>query len=203
MNRQLLLKLLEPHGFRVKEASNGQEVIKIWQDWDPHLIWMDMRMPVMDGHQATRKIKSSSKGQDTVVIALTATAYEEERERVQLEGCDDFIRKPFREAEIFAMLVKHLGVQFIYETEESAPGPLEIPSAQQDYKLSGALAEVPTSILVDLRAAIIEADLNRSLELIDQVALQNPVLAGQLAELASNFEYKRLLMVIDLAGEEG
>jgi PAS domain S-box-containing protein len=203
MNRQLLLKLLEPHGFGVKEAANGQEAIEIWQDWDPHLIWMDLRMPIMDGHQATRKIKSSSKGQDTVVIALTATAYEEERERVQLEGCDDFIRKPFREDEIYAMLVKHLGVQFIYEKEESAPGSLEIPAAQQDYKLSGALAEVPISILVDLRAAIIEADLNRILELIDQVALQNPVLAGQLAELARNFEYKRLLMVIDLAGEEG
>ena len=198
MNRQLLLKLLEPLGFRIKEAANGQDAIKIWQDWDPHLIWMDMRMPIMDGHETTRRIKTSTKGRATVVIALTATAYEEERERVRLEGCDDFLRKPFREAEIFAMLVKHLGVRFTYETEESSPESFDI----REDKLSGALAEVSSSMLSELRTATIEADLNRVLELIDQIALQNPVLAGQLTEVARNFEYKRLLMVIERAGEE-
>ena len=96
------------------------------------------------------------------------------------------------------MLVKHLGVRFTYETEESPPESFDI----REDKLSGALAGVSSSMLSELRTATIEADLNRILELIDQIALQNPVLAGQLTEVARNFEYKRLLMVIERAGEE-
>ena len=203
MNRQLLVKLLEPLGIKIEQAANGQEALQIWGDWDPHLIWMDMRMPILDGHQATRQIKASSKGQATVIIALTATAFEEEREKVLLEGCDDFVRKPFREEDIFDMLAKHLGVRYIYETVEDPGGASDLPDARLDDQLSGALAELTASMLVDLRAAIVEADLNRILELIDQIALQNPALAGQLSELARNFEYKRLLMVIDNAGESG
>ena len=79
INRQLLIKLLSPLGFEVKEASNGQEAIAIWDEWEPHLIWMDMRMPVMDGYEATKYIKSTTKGNATAVIALTASVLEEEK----------------------------------------------------------------------------------------------------------------------------
>ena len=96
-NRQIVLKLLEPIGFEVKEAINGSEAIKIWQHWQPHLIWMDMRMPVMNGYEATERIKSHFKGQATYIIALTASTFEEERAIVLSAGCDDFVRKPFRE----------------------------------------------------------------------------------------------------------
>ncbi|MEG3978299.1 ATP-binding protein, partial [Microcoleus sp. herbarium8] len=78
-NRQLLIKLLKPVGFEVQEASNGMEAIAIWDSYSPHLIWMDMRMPVMDGYEATRQIKSTTKGQATAVIALTASVWEEEK----------------------------------------------------------------------------------------------------------------------------
>ena len=115
INRQLLLRLLAPLGFEIKEASNGQEAIAIWDEWEPHLIWMDMRMPVMDGYEATRYIKATTKGNATAVIALTASVLEEEKAIVISAGCDDFVRKPFKERMIFEMLTKHLGVQYIYE----------------------------------------------------------------------------------------
>ena len=86
-NRQLLVKLLKSLGFEVQEAVNGQEAIEVWERWEPHLIWMDMRMPVMDGHRATRWIKATPKGQATVIIALTATAFEEDREKILLAVC--------------------------------------------------------------------------------------------------------------------
>lgn len=95
-SRHLLVKILEAVGFQVREAENGAEAIAIWNDWEPHLIWMDMRMPVMDGYEATRQIKSHLKGQATVIIALTASALEEERTIILSAGCDDFVRKPFR-----------------------------------------------------------------------------------------------------------
>ena len=119
VNRLLLSKMLEPIGFQVKEADNGQEAIDIWDQWEPHLIWMDMRMPVMDGYDATQYIKGTIKGNATAVIALTASVLEEEKAIVLSAGCDDFIRKPFRENIIYETMAKHLGVKYIYEDSQT------------------------------------------------------------------------------------
>ncbi|WP_048751431.1 ATP-binding protein [Crocosphaera watsonii] len=118
-NRELVVKLLTPLGFEIRTASNGKEAIQVWQQWEPHLIWMDMRMPIMDGYEATKVIKTTMKGQATAIIALTASVFEEEKAVVLSTGCDSFIRKPFREAEIFDAMEKQIGVQFIYETDEN------------------------------------------------------------------------------------
>jgi CheY-like chemotaxis protein len=202
-NRQLLVKLLEPLGFEVKEAVNGQEALEVWERWEPHLIWMDMRMPVMDGHEATRRIKATTKGQATVIIALTASAFEEDRERVLLEGCDDFVRKPFREDEIFDMLAKHLGVRFVCEEELALPAaaqPADAAAPPTDVLSPAALATLPGGWVADLQQATIKADLSLILTLIDQIRGQNPALADALADLARDFEYKKLLSLIGQAG---
>ena len=104
----------------MRGVRNGAECVSLWESWEPHLIWMDMRMPVMDGYEATRRIKSSVRGQATVIIALTASAFESDRRLILSEGCDDFVRKPFVEEEIYEKLEKHLGVRFITEEEEEA-----------------------------------------------------------------------------------
>ena len=113
--RRLLVKLLEPVGFEIAEASNGQEALEIWERWQPHLIWMDMRMPVMDGYEATKQIKSQLQDQETVIIAITASALEEERAVVLSIDCDDFVRKPFPESIIFEKMAQHLGVRYLYQ----------------------------------------------------------------------------------------
>ncbi|NJL66770.1 MAG: response regulator [Microcoleus sp. SM1_3_4] len=107
-NRQLLIRLLSSLDFELKEASNGTEAVDIWEVWQPHLIWMDVRMPVMDGCEATRKIRfqeSQKQGElaidRTAIIAITASTFEEERSLILEAGCDDFVRKPFREKIIF------------------------------------------------------------------------------------------------------
>jgi PAS domain S-box-containing protein len=201
-NRQLLVKLLKPLGFEVKEAVNGQEAIEIWERWEPHLIWMDMRMPVMDGYEATRRIKATTKGQATVIIALTATAFEEDRERILLEGCEDFVRKPFRQDEIYDMLAKHLGVRFIYE-EQAPPAtaqPTDAAAPLADVLTPAVLTALPAGWVADLQQATIKADLSLILTLIDQIRGENPALADALADLARNFEYKKILTVIEQAG---
>lgn len=119
VNRNLLLSLLQSVGFDVRKAVNGREAVAIWQKWRPHLIWMDIRMPVMDGYEATAIIRSEMQRTrsetDTKIIALTANAFEEDRLRVIEHGGNDFIRKPFRESEIFEILHKHLGVRYVFE----------------------------------------------------------------------------------------
>ena len=112
-NRQLLIKLLNPLGFELKEAENGQQAIEVWEEWEPHLIWMDMRMPVMDGYTATQQIKAHLKGQATAIIALTASVLEEERAVVLSAGCDDFLRKPFKENDIFESSICMANIIFI------------------------------------------------------------------------------------------
>ena len=199
-NRQLLVKLLEPLGFAIKEAVNGQDAIQIWEQWEPELIWMDMRMPIMDGHQATMHIKGTAKGQDTVIIALTATAFEEERERVLFEGCEDFVRKPFREEEIFDMLVKYLDVRFVYE--ESVQPPIS-RIIHKDVQTPTDLVDIPSNLMADLQEAAIMADMSLIIKTIEQISLYNPATAEQLADFAHNFEYKKILELIENSGEDG
>jgi CheY-like chemotaxis protein len=200
-NRRLLVKLLESLGFQVQEATNGREALKVWERWRPHLIWMDMRMPVMDGHEATQWIKATPQGQATVIIALTATAFEEDREQILLEGCDDFVRKPFRKDEICDMLVKHLGVRFSYEEEPWLPAPAR-PAEASYVPSAEALAALPADWLADLQQATIKADLNLILSLIDRMRLNDPALAHDLAALARGYQYKRILSLIEQVGDQ-
>ena len=115
LNRSLLSNILEPIGFEIKEGVNGQQAIEIFREWSPHIILMDMRMPVMDGYEAIRLIKSEEAGKKTPIIAVTASAFEDNKDEVMATGTDDYLRKPFRRKELLAMLSKHLGIQYIYD----------------------------------------------------------------------------------------
>ncbi len=135
-NRQLMQQWLKPFGFDIREAINGKEALEIWREWAPHLIWMDMRMPIMDGYKATRKIKAQCGDHPPVIIALTANAFEEDRLYALSAGCNDFVRKPCKESTILDKLAEHLGVQYTY-TEQSEPETMqEMASIQpEDLKI--------------------------------------------------------------------
>jgi signal transduction histidine kinase/CheY-like chemotaxis protein len=125
-NRRLLVELLERHGFQVREATNGQEAVELWESWQPHLIWMDMRMPILDGYAATRHIRAATPPagapSPVYIVAVTASAFDHERALVMEAGCDDFMRKPIQASQIYKALSKHLGIEFMYaEPEEQAP----------------------------------------------------------------------------------
>jgi CheY-like chemotaxis protein/anti-sigma regulatory factor (Ser/Thr protein kinase) len=112
--RLLIMELLKPLGFEVREAENGQEAITLFEEWKPDLIWMDIRMPVMDGLEATRRIKATQAGSTTPIIAVTASVFDEDRAQILESGCDDFLRKPFSSMDIYKKLIEHLGVRFSY-----------------------------------------------------------------------------------------
>jgi signal transduction histidine kinase/DNA-binding LacI/PurR family transcriptional regulator/DNA-binding NarL/FixJ family response regulator len=192
--RQLLIRLLTPLGMDVREASNGQEAAAIWQEWAPHLIWMDLRMPIMNGLSATRRIKATACGQATIIIAVTASSFEEERAAILAAGCDDFLRKPFHEADIFALLEKHLGVRLVYADQPSA--------ASASVPISGmastptAPAPVPNKLLTALEKAVTELDPDAIQQAIDAIRPYDSGLAQVLAGLAQNFQYRQILRTI-------
>jgi two-component system sensor histidine kinase/response regulator len=199
VSRKLLVKLLTTLGFDVREAENGQAAVEAWAAWEPHLIWMDMRMPVMDGYTATRRIKATLQGQSTVIIALTASAFETERAMILAQGCDDFLRKPFRQTEIIDTLVRFLGVRFEYAT--TAPPVTDHPATGSGSELPGPiLATMDHAWLDALRQATISADLDRMLVLIDDLRPAHGLLAQTLADLAHNFEHDMILQFIAQAG---
>ncbi|MCG9891781.1 MAG: ATP-binding protein [Thermosynechococcaceae cyanobacterium MS004] len=130
-NRQLLVELLQSVGFEVQEATNGQEALDCNQHWHPHLIWMDLRMPGLDGYEATRQIKILNPP-SPVIIALTGSAFEEEQAYALSLGCDDFMRKPFHTEAIFEKLAEYLGVRYRYAEAQDARSTEKSNSAHQD-----------------------------------------------------------------------
>jgi CheY-like chemotaxis protein len=149
--RRLLVRLFEALGVGIREAEDGREAIVKWQSWQPDLIWMDMQMPNIDGREATRQIRAAGDN-ETVIVALSASAFEEDRENALAEGCDDFVRKPFRAEELSEMLAKHLGVRFIYE--DVAPTAAVISShGDVPAVKSSALADRGYQVAVRLESA--------------------------------------------------
>jgi PAS domain S-box-containing protein len=121
-NRQLLSQILQPLGFVVRQAVNGQEAIDLWQSWQPALICMDLKMLLMDGYIAVREIRSRqatgiSDLQNTIIVAFTATATPNQREFAIEQGFDDFISKPFHQNQVLEVVGKHLGVEYVYDNE--------------------------------------------------------------------------------------
>lgn len=194
-NRQILVKLLAPLGFAVREATNGQEAITVWEEWAPQLIWMDMRMPVMNGYEATRRIKATTQGQATVIVALTASGMEEERAVILSEGCDDYIRKPFYEEELFAALAEHLGVQFIYSTLDDA-APAVGAAVYPDAGLVARAAALPADLSVRLEQAALLGDVAAIGEAIAQVDTRDAVLGATLAKWARDYDHERILRLL-------
>ncbi len=188
-NRLLLHELLEPLGFELREAVNGQEAVAVCEQWRPRLIWMDIRMPVMDGLEATRRIKATEAGAAIRIIALTAHALEEERIEILAAGCDDFIRKPYRDADIYEALAKHLGVRFQHAEEEAfvaAARKLDVQS----------LAALPDNSLDALEQALTRLDANAIRRAVDDIRSIDAQLADALAAVARDLQYGRILRLI-------
>ena len=187
--RKLLVKLMSDAGFDVRGARNGKEALAIWNEWSPELIWMDMQMPVLDGYGATEMIKETEKGQETKIIALTASAFEEERSLVLGAGCNDFLRKPFRAEELFETMAKHLQVQFKYEDAK-------IPILKELKPLKAEdLAGLSTKQIIALHDAAVSGDVGRLERLSAEIAFTNVTLAEQLDAMANQFEFEPIIEV--------
>jgi len=197
-NRLLLVKLLKTLGFELREAKDGLDAIACWESWQPHLIWMDVQMPHMNGIQTTQHIKARPGGKSTVIIALTASAFEEQRQKILSAGCDDFVRKPFKKEEILERIVKHLQVQFVYEKSASTP-EIEIPHAgNANYAIfiRDRLATMPQTWLHQMYQAAAQGNDTMLFNLIQQIPTDQALLADALSQLVNSFRFDQIMMLI-------
>ncbi len=200
-NRQLLLELLAPLGFDLLEAENGQQGLALWQSWQPDLILMDMEMPIMDGYTATGRIKQHPNGKNTKIIALTASAFEEQRLAILNAGCDDFICKPFQEEILFEKMAQHLGVLYVYQQNRSlaANGRL---SVQSQPLTSEDLSFMPRNWIVALHQAALEIDDQQIMDLLAQIPPNQSNITKALTDLVDNFRMDIIIELTQIYSDE-
>ncbi|MBV7327029.1 response regulator [Chloroflexi bacterium TSY] len=202
-NRQLLVNLLTSAGFAVRIMTNGQEAIDAWIEWHPHALLTDLRMPIMDGYAVARHIKAATTavGEDhPLIIAVTASAFQEERAKILAAGCDDILCKPFRAQELFEMLQKHLDIDYVYADGDDAPNSsTRSVSILDSTQLSQALAALPKKLITQLSQAAIRSDMAGVEQSIDEIRTHHADLGDTLAALASEFAYEKITALVQAA----
>jgi signal transduction histidine kinase/DNA-binding NarL/FixJ family response regulator len=195
-NRVLLSTMLSQIGCIVREAQNGEEAVSIFQEWQPHFIWMDMRMPVLDGYAATRKIRTLPGGEAVKIVAVTASVLAEQQEEILASGCDELVRKPFRDHEIFESMARQLGIKYLYKDRGAE-------TAQGINLTAEMLAGLPPDLLQELRETTLELNQEAILEVIDRIEEHAPDTAGHLRTLVQNFEMDRIRELLgEVKGEK-
>ncbi len=197
-NRELLVELIEPLGFAVKEAADGEQAIAWAQKWQPDLIFMDIRMPNINGYEAVRKIKTD-KLSKTKIIALTASAMQSEKAVIIDTGCDDFMHKPFQAEELLVMMTKHLGVCYTYAQTDSITTK-ELRSEAMPLSLSqlnsNSFDTLSAELILELQQSIMAIDLEKINQTIKKIADENQLLAQAINQHIDNFEYEYILNLL-------
>jgi len=192
-NRNLLRHILEPVGFEIKEASNGEKALELFESWSPNVVLMDLRMPVMDGYEATRRIKSTHKGKDVPVIAVTASVFEDKRKDVISAGLDEYLRKPFRPEELFAVLKNVLDIEYVYsdssETRQKKSAKKQITAED--------ISSLPEKLVTGMKEAVENGDTAKLKDYISIVEEIDPEVGGGLKLLADRYNYDKLLKLLE------
>jgi signal transduction histidine kinase/ligand-binding sensor domain-containing protein/CheY-like chemotaxis protein len=192
-NRLVLSGLLAAMGVEVREAADGRSALAQWESWRPDLVFMDMRMPELDGHQATREMRRRESSQGwprTPVVALTASVLDLDREALLAGGCDDVVLKPFRPSALWQALTAHLGARFV----ERGAGE---PPADEAPVPPASVAHLPEEWRRELHQAAERGDVEAALALVDGIAPRDPATAQALRALLKAY---RLETVRDLTG---
>lgn len=183
--RLLLRCLLEPMGFAVAEAGDGQEALALWPLFQPRLILMDWRMPVLDGVSATRQIRAAA-GEQPVIIMLSANAFDENRQTALAAGADDYLMKPLDSDKLCDALEQHLALTLIDADQAPSALPPPAPIDTDD------LAALPAAQRAALRDAVKELNQAKMRELLNGIAATHPRFASQCRQLVEDFRFEQL-----------
>lgn len=182
-SRELMTQILQQAGFEVRTAENGQLAIDCFQQWRPQFIWMDMRMPVLNGYEATRAIRALQGGGTTKIVALTASAFEEDRAEIIGAGCNDMLKKPMQAKQIFAMMERLLKIEFRYAGE----------ALSSDYSQPLNLSALPLELCGELQHAAEMLDMEGAQAIVEQTRQFTPDIACRLERLLAEFQFGQIV----------
>lgn len=192
INRRFVIELLTFVGFKTVEAENGEEALDVCRREQPDLVLMDMQLPVMDGYEATRRLKATELGKKIPVIAVSASAFVEERNEILATGADEFISKPFREWELFSGIKKLLGIEYRY-AEDTAPfqGPVEYATLTPK-----DLEHLPDELREELRQALITLHVGAIRGAIGRICSFNRPLGEVMGRMEKQYQFELLLELL-------
>lgn len=184
-NQELITHILSNVGFQVRVAENGQRAVEIFQTWLPHFIWMDMRMPVLDGYQATRQIRALPGGDKVKIVALTASAFSEDRSAILAAGCDDMLAKPLDENRLYLLMGQLIGLRYRYADEAEASAPVSVEVADEML--------LPEPLRGELLAAAELLDPEAIRTIIDGMVADYPELASVIGEWVGEYRFDKVI----------
>jgi predicted ATPase/signal transduction histidine kinase/DNA-binding NarL/FixJ family response regulator/tRNA A-37 threonylcarbamoyl transferase component Bud32 len=192
-NRSVLVNMLEPLGFEVAEATDGLDGLAKAQEFKPDCIFIDLVMPTMDGFEATRRIRMLPELAGVVVLAISASVFDFERQESQVVGCNGFLSKPVREAELLEKLRIHLGLKWVHEEETAAKG---LDNSQKRELTAEAIVPPPVEEMAVLLDLAMRGDIRGILEQtvrIEALDRQWTSFALHLRQLAKGYKEKQIL----------
>ncbi|GAB1539466.1 AAA family ATPase [Scytonema sp. NUACC21] len=197
-NRSVLVNILTPLGFDVLEATDGLDGLNKAREFEPDAIFMDLVMTVMDGFEASRRIRMLPGFKEVAIIAVSASVFEFDRKQSQEVGCNDFLPKPIREREVLEKLRLYLELEWIYEKDEVARMKDEAKMSLQtsDSKLQTSIMPPSREELTVLLDLAMKGDLKGIAERATKLEELNKKwipFATQLRQLAKGFKGKQIL----------
>ena len=199
-NRDLLSRLLEEVGFVTHEAKDGASGFAAFAEWQPQIVLIDLVMPVMSGQEAIRRMRLTPQGQAATIIAVTASTLEDARAEVLAQGADAFLRKPFRDDELFDLIHVHANVAFDYEAERKTPGSDVAPVLPE--LAAQALGELPPDLRRRLRRAVVTGSIDDATRIADEIRQRAPELAAFIGWHAREFALHRIEAILDNWGDQ-
>jgi CheY-like chemotaxis protein len=187
-NRELLRRLLHNAGFLVRVAGDGMAALDIFQSWQPHFIWMDLRMPGVDGIVVARLIRALDGGQQVKIAAVTASHTTD----LPPEGMVDVVGKPYHASEIFECLARHLGAR--YRAGDAVPVPAVEPAGILHPE---TLTALPVELRVELTNALLALKIDQVTALVKRVSELDPALGSTLKFHADRLAFSELLEALD------
>jgi signal transduction histidine kinase/CheY-like chemotaxis protein len=187
-SREVLARLLASAGFHVETATDGKQGLQKWEGrrWD--LVWMDLRMPELDGFEAVKKIRALEEERNltrTPVVAISASVLDVDPQTARDSGFDDFQGKPFREREIFESVAHLTGARFLYQDAASVQAPellSSLPNQKEEWRTR-------------CRNAALAGDTEEALKLIDEIS--EPALASALRQMVKTYRLDELAKALN------
>lgn len=192
-NRSVIVNLLEPTGFKVVEAGNGQEGLDKAREFQPDLIITDLTMPVMNGLEMTQRLRQSVDFKDALIIASSASVFSFNRQQCREAGCNDFLPKPVQAAELLDQLQHYLGLAWIYETENESIS--EMPGSTQVEKMVFPTSEELIALYQAANAGYI-LDIQQESNRLKQLDPKYTAFAVIVLKLADEFDDEGIVNLI-------